>query len=653
MMGGDGDAMGGLSPAGIDFSNDTQAMDFLGAMLDDTVFQVVGNAYARYFWYGTVVVVGLAALYNIVWTATYRMRLRAAAAKRLSPARPSNVFTNSIASITAVARESTYLQYTPIRSAFWFRIPPVGTILLLLAYLGFILALEFINNDVSGAQYWTGLGVRAAWLAVAQVPLLILLAGKNNLIGCVTGISYERLNVLHRWVSRVLLLLATPHFGYQSYGWNKYGIMQLEWNTDDCPPTGIAAYAILLWMNLSTFAPIRNWHYEFFVVQHILTFFGFIVAVVYHIPSTATYARVYIYIPIAFYIIDRMMRSMRWISNNSKPGRATLETIGDGVTKVRVHSSRITKWRPGAHVLLSIPSFGKAQSHPATIVSTPSSHGNDLVFILKGHKGFTKRIYESSSPATSTTSLLAQDEKTLSSSVSKDHLALIDGPYGGAPADFAAFDTVVLFAGSTGVTFTLPILLNLAERARKHALPVRAVTFVWVIKTRASTAWIAEELQSAFKALHAAGIDVAVKLFVTCDDSLTDAVPKRAGCKCAVADGPCCCTRMAPASSDVDDISSINSAEKTLATRTPCAGQLGNRNQQLSFASLQAGRPNVDALLWQALDAADGETGVAVCGPLGLSTAVRRSVVSISDERGVHKGSGAQGVFLHVEGFAW
>lgn len=652
MPGGDA-TMGGLSPDGVDFSNDTQAMDFLGAMLDDSVFQVVGNAYARYFWYGTVVVVGLAALYNIVWSATYCMRLRAAASKRSSPARPSNVFTKSFASVTAVARESTYLQYTPIRSSFWVRIPPVGTVLLLLAYLGFVLALEFINNDVSGAQYWTGLGVRAAWLAVAQVPLLILLAGKNNLIGCVTGISYERLNVLHRWVSRVLLLLATLHFGYQSYGWNKYGIMQLEWSTDDCPPTGIAAYAILLWMNLSTLAPIRNWHYEFFVVQHILTFFGFIVAVAYHIPSTALYARVYIYIPIALYIIDRIIRSTRWISNNTKPGRATLETVGEGVTKVRIHSSRITKWRPGAHVLLSIPNFGKAQSHPATIVSTPSSHSNDLVFILKGHKGFTKRIYDSSSPVTSTTALLDQDEKPSCPSLSGDHLALIDGPYGGTPADFAAFDTVVLLAGSTGVTFTLPILLDLAERAQRHALPVRAVTFVWVVKTLASTAWIAEELQSAFKGLHGAGIDVAVKLFVTCDDSLTDAVPKRAGCRCVVSNGPCCCTRVAPAINDVDDISSVGSGEKTSTVRTPCAGRLGAQNQQLSFASLQAGRPNVDALLWQALDAADGETGVAVCGPLGLSTAVRRSVVSISDERGVHKGSGAQGVFLHVEGFAW
>lgn len=594
--------------------------------------------------------------------ATYR--LRAAAAKRPSPARASNLLTRAFSSITAVARESTYLQYTPVRGAFWFKTPPVGTILLLFAYLGFVLALEFINNDVPGAQYWTALGVRAAWLAVAQVPLLILLVGKNNLIGLVTGASYERLNVLHRWVSRVLLLLATLHFGYQSFGWNKYGIMQLEWQTDSCPPTGIAAYAVLLWMNLSTLAPIRNWHYEFFVVQHILTFFGFIVAVVYHIPSTALYARVYVYIPIGLYILDRIIRSFRWMFNNSRPGRATLETAEGGVTKVRVHSSRIKKWQPGAHVLLSIPEFGKSQSHPATIASTPSSHNNDLVFILRGHKGFTKRIYESSTPATSTTSLL-HDEKASTTTTAINHVAFIDGPYGGVPYDFGAFDTVVLFAGSTGVTFTLSTLLDLAERAQARLLPVRAVTFIWVVKSLTSTTWISTELQSAFQALHGVGIDISIKIFVTCEETLTDtSTKKRGGCKCAVTDGPCCCTRVVsstasqpPPTSGIscDIATSVGIAETStnVRARAPCAARARNPRAQLSFASIQAGRPNVDALLWQALDAADGETGVAVCGPLGLSTAVRRSVVSISDERGVHKGSGAQGIFLHVEGFAW
>lgn len=73
MPDGDGGA-GALTPDGVDFSNRTQAMEFLGAMLDDSVFSVQGNAFARYFWYGAVVVIGLAALYNITWIAIHQMR---------------------------------------------------------------------------------------------------------------------------------------------------------------------------------------------------------------------------------------------------------------------------------------------------------------------------------------------------------------------------------------------------------------------------------------------------------------------------------------------------------------------------------------------------------------------------------------------------
>jgi hypothetical protein len=44
---------------------------------------------------------------------------------------------------------------------------------------------------------------------------------------------------------------------------------------------------------------------------------------------------------------------------------------------------------------------------------------------------------------------------------------------------------------------------------------------------------------------------------------------------------------------------------------------------------------------------------VVVCGPQGLVSDVKGDVVGLSDERGVHKGTGAQGVYLHTESFGW
>jgi ferric-chelate reductase len=217
--------------------------------------------------------------------------MQAAVAKRPRPAKPSNVFSKTVACVTAIGREATYAQYTP-KSSIFFRVPPIGTIGLLVIYLAWALVLEFVNNNVDGSQHYTSLGIRAAWLGVAQVPLLILLAGKNNLIGAVSGVSYERLNVLHRWVSRVLLFFVTLHVLLLHVSWNAYGLGPLEYSTDSCIPSGWAVYAVLIWMNISTIAPIRNFSYEFFFVQHIITFFGFIVAVMMHLPSTALCRRV-------------------------------------------------------------------------------------------------------------------------------------------------------------------------------------------------------------------------------------------------------------------------------------------------------------------------------------------------------------------------
>lgn len=41
---------------------------------------------------------------------------------------------------------------------------------------------------------------------------------------------------------------------------------------------------------------------------------------------------------------------------------------------------------------------------------------------------------------------------------------------------------------------------------------------------------------------------------------------------------------------------------------------------------------------------------MVVCGATGLRNDVQDSVVALSDERAVNKGTGAQGIYLHVEG---
>jgi ferric-chelate reductase len=568
--------------------------------------------------------------------------------------------------LIAVCREASYPQFSPLSTYSWLKVPPFGILILLLTYLAFLLALEFDDNDIPGAQHYTSLGVRASWLAVAQIPLLLLLAGKANLIGALVGVSYERLNVLHRWVARGMLLLITLHFGYQSYGWNQYGLMQLEWATDTCPPTGIAAYALLLWLNLSTLAPIRNRFYEIFVVQHILSFVAFVYLVMAHIPSTALYARTWVYVGIGIYFLDRLIRTLRYAYHNIRPANATLEALDGGVTKIHVQSKQVKSWAPGSHVFLAIPRLGFGQSHPATIASIPSSHDGDLVFILMGRKGFTQNINKTASRRDSSYSK-KEAAGSVSSSSEQAYIALIGGPYGASHSDPAAFDTVLLISGSTGITFTLSNLLNLAHRAQASKLPLRRVDFVWVVKQVCWTTWVAEELATAVRDLKEKGIDVNVIIHVTCDDNFTRLEGSHGkGCSCDLSLGPCCCDadiqaapsfeKLQDSSDELTDLKNDNkfeTSEKVAVTVISKSSTENPRVKSLPFATFVSGRPDLLEIVYNLAEQAEGEMAVLACGPLGLSTGIRNTVARVSDDRAVHKGTGAEGIYLHVESFCW
>jgi ferric-chelate reductase len=63
-----------LNASGVDFSNSTQAANFLGEILDDTLFQVEANMYARNFWYGVCAVIAICAFFNAAQKITAKMR---------------------------------------------------------------------------------------------------------------------------------------------------------------------------------------------------------------------------------------------------------------------------------------------------------------------------------------------------------------------------------------------------------------------------------------------------------------------------------------------------------------------------------------------------------------------------------------------------
>ncbi|KAJ5683846.1 uncharacterized protein N7477_000191 [Penicillium maclennaniae] len=384
-----------LSSEGVDFHNVTEASNFLSDLLDDSVFQLDDNARARYFY----------------------------------------PFVKATRFITLISRRLVFPQITPIGSAFWFKIPPLGTIYLILAYILFILLLEFVDDDVRGPRWYTFVGIRAGWLAVAQLPLIVLLVGNYHLIGLIIGVSYERLNVLHRWIARGLLLLATIHFAFLASGWSRFpGLQSLEWATDEAFCSEVATYVILIWMNISTVAPLRH-------LSILLLIFGLIIAIAKHIPGSAQYARVYIFVAVALYLVERLVYFIRFVFNNAGSSKVTVEPLEGGVTKVHVSCRHVKTWAPGSHVMIGIPRL----------------------------QAFHKRIYDAGRASPSKPSSDAPEQGNQHHNRLTNYIALVNGPYGASHAEYAYFDTIILIAGATGITFVMSILLDIAHRAASAA----------------------------------------------------------------------------------------------------------------------------------------------------------------------------------------
>jgi Ferric reductase like transmembrane component len=93
-------------------------------------------------------------------------------------------------------------------------IPSFGLLALLLVTVIFLSILTFTARPYYRAHEGYGsppIAIRTGLMAFACTPFLIALAGKANLITLLTGVSHERLNVVHQWVGWMTLVLSLVH----------------------------------------------------------------------------------------------------------------------------------------------------------------------------------------------------------------------------------------------------------------------------------------------------------------------------------------------------------------------------------------------------------------------------------------------------------
>jgi NAD(P)H-flavin reductase len=652
-------------------------------------------------------------------------RLASVQAGAARPAKPNSWLMVSIATTFALTREaSSFSVRIPFRNRF-LQLPTVGRVSLILANVVVLLVLCFYGFDLNDRWSRENIGYRSGFVTIAQFPLIFLLAGKNNLIGYATGVSYERLNWLHRWCARCLLLTATIHMGYFFADWAPYNYIGTQLKENTLVWKGIVAWTVLVWMVFSSMSPIRGWSYELFVLQHLVSFAVLTGFVYIHTPVEV---HVYIWVPVALWWFDRLIRVLRILYANiswfhprqREDGQmsgfwactADFTPLPHETTRIVIRNPPIS-WSPGQHVFLSCHSIVPLQSHPFTIASIPED--GTMEFLVKAETGGTRHFFKH---AEKYHGLPASAGKSRTKTVS------IEGPYG-TLRPLRQFDSVVLLAGSTGATFTMPLVRDIVQGWKenadtaKHAQSLfkpqtgavtRHVRFVWVVKSRGQVEWFAGQLSSIYSDFQALQTDsrhikLEVTIYVTCDETFTeehktilskitvsnqshhgpveirsqtpsldekeklhDSLDKITELKAtnAKSKGPkrtCCCKVIVDetslgnihttcsCSAPRDEGLIARPTSNTSSTSTPSSTPV----KLLVHTSIAvfAGRPNTRDIIRRSLEQAWGESAIVVCGPQGLVADVKQDVCSLSDERAVHKGTGAQGIYLHTESFAY
>ncbi|KYK58758.1 hypothetical protein DCS_05776 [Drechmeria coniospora] len=407
----------------------------------------------------------------------------------------------------------------------------VVTLALLVAYL---VVLSFVGiryatwrtlvSDVAGVYSTrTSLGPwsnRVGVIAFALVPLSVLLCSRESLLSLLTGVPYQKFNFLHRWVGYVVLVQS----GLHAVGWS---IIQTrlyqpqpsvgrEWIVQPCAAWGITAMTLLtLLAVLSTRWAVRRTGYEAFRKAH------YLLAVVFIGACWAHWSKLECFLvpSLLLWGIDRGARLVRTALLHYHPGaragfrpaRAVITRFPDldddgDVVRLDLENHQDC-WAVGQHMYLCFPECSIWQSHPFTPLNAPVARDGSVrhSYVLRARSGETKKLAELAATK------MSADQDSPSSTATTS--VILTGPYGENLLGKIAADTnVVCVAGGTGITYVLPVLLELARRA---PVPGRKMELIWVVRHLRNADWVREEMDGLREARQA--LNLTIRLFATRD----------------------------------------------------------------------------------------------------------------------------------------
>ncbi|KAF2133424.1 hypothetical protein P153DRAFT_363612 [Dothidotthia symphoricarpi CBS 119687] len=411
------------------------------------------------------------------------------------------------------------LQYQPPRIPVINKTLPTNAVsLFVLAWIGLNVFYNLYRMPLS-FMYLFCFADRCGIIFIVNLPLLYLLAAKNQPIKFLTGYSYESLNIFHRRVGELMCLEAFLHFLGMIAVW--YGLLRhlgltlSKFLLNRVVLLGLAAliaYELIYFTSLGSFR--QRW-YEVFLATHIILQVAGLVFLWFHHYTS----RPYVGISLAIFLIDRLVYRL-WLKSSTHP--ATL-TVLDDETVLLSSNWAVSKkspltpanmnhgWNPNEHIFISVPALSRKhaiQSHPFTIFSaapTTTTTTSDADTDAK-HAWFTLLI-RAQSHAGFTHTLLRHAHSHPQTRIR------LDGPYGSSHAlDFlSASQTAILVAGGSGIAVAYPLLYALlrpsTDLEAPPTTPTKRVKLLWITHAANHRQWIPED---KLKELEGWGLDVVI-----------------------------------------------------------------------------------------------------------------------------------------------
>lgn len=377
---------------------------------------------------------------------------------------------------------------------------------------------------------------RSGSLAVLNMVPLAILAGRNNPLLSLLGISFDTSNLIHRWFGRIVAVESLLH----TIAWAVNAVsadgVRTSWYricTDLYFTSGFIGTCGMAFLLCHSPSPFRHAFYETFLHAHQLMAFTVIVVVWIHLhidklPQLPWYPWI-----VVFWFSDRFFRLVRlvWLNCSSRNGTTKTEVLAmdGGACRVTFRLPGIHHFPAGSHVYAYFPEISFHMSHPFSVAwaetyvdcyakdeeaqhtdeKSPPNHGQRgpytaVSLIIAKRAGMTHQLFNAT-----------RSHQELTNRQLLCLCGAIEGPYTSYPASFTTYGTVLLFSGGVGITHHLLHARQLLEAYAAGATATRCIYLFWSVRHAEQLAWAEPFIRSLINDSRRDDDMLVVKAFVS------------------------------------------------------------------------------------------------------------------------------------------